>query len=39
MGTLMKDLLKCIMKFFMFLSLYTTNYLIGLAFWAILIGL
>ena len=30
---------KALIKFCMFLSLYTTDYLIGLAFWAIPIGL
>ena len=30
---------KTLMKFGMFLSLYTTDYLIGLAFWAIPIAL
>ena len=30
---------KTLMKFCMFLSLYTTDYLIGLVFWAIPIGL
>ena len=40
----MKDLYemsheKTLIKFYMFLSLYTTDYLIGLAFWAIPIGL
>ena len=42
--TLWKSLMKTfyenpLMKFCMFLSLYITNYLIGLAFWAISIGL
>ena len=44
MRTLMKRLKeksheKALMKFCMFLSLYTTDYLIGLAFWAIPIAL
>ena len=44
MKTLMKRLNeksyeKTLMKFYMFLSLYTTDYLIGLAFWVIQIGL
>ena len=35
-----KEFLKYIfMKFYMFLSVYITNYPIGLAFWAIPIGL
>ena len=43
MRTLMKRLNeksheKALMKFCMFLSLYTIDYLIGLAFWAIPIG-
>ena len=44
MRTLMKGLNeksheKALMKFYMFLSLYTTDYLIGLDFWVIPIKL